>query len=452
MKNLRKNPSPRAYSRIKSPKTFTYERLKQMLKENPFDVVPDNELLEANEVIVEEEKKKLKAKSQLSLVKRALPYNLPPLQDKGKENQNGEEEIKPVAPERQRKQQMNGLVDQTREILLSQIKIDRKRKEIQRIKQLQKTEKAQIEKEISKIAETGNQYEMTANGIKAQLDRAHSEMERALIEKQEMQRTLKKKKDNIAKIKAEITKNEDIVFQSRNYAEFLKSMTPEGEDALKYFWNPEVLTNEMDKLEEENLFLIRKCREFEQQKERNIDMIKGDLEEAECELNQINEAAKKVTSIEPISFDKTQLFQSINEIEKERMKLARVVEKAYLKCFSIKAEMTPVMMLEKIENGLEKLYLQVQDITDHFVIEEQLKIDKQRREAARILKQQQSKKERKMKRDAAYERATKPVQKKMGRPLRTRILPVTFHRTDNKDRKLLDEKLQEEFLFGPIVL
>ena len=444
---LTKPHSPKKISRIKSPKTFTYEQIKMMLKQNPFEISNDEDL-HLNQILSQEKQNKSKQPHQ-SLVKRAVPNSLPKLQEKNI-TKNEEEVIKPVAPERQRRQQMHCYVDQTREILLTQIKIDRKRKEIKRIKQQQKTEKAIIENEVSKIAETNNQYEMTANGIKAQLTRARSEMERALLEKQEIQRILKHKQSSVAKIRAEITKNEDIVFASRNYAEFLKSLAPDDQNPLVYFKNPETLMKEMDQLEAENLFLIKKCQELEQEKDRAVEMIKEHLEEAEKEKMMMDEASRHVKQIDAIHFDTSQLSSDTDDVEKERVYLAKIVQSSYMKCFSNKAEMTPIMMLEKIENCLEKLYIQLEDVPLSFVLEEQSKIDKQRREELRILKQQHDNLEQKKKRDAAIARAKKPVQKKMGRRLNARMLPLVRNRKEHDDKKMQDEKLQEEFLFGPI--
>lgn len=448
-KALQKNTIPsiiskKAGSSIKSPKAITFEQIKQMLKQNPYNVPPDDQLLKIKEKQQEQERLRQMEMAHQSLVARNV-QGLPTLSEKTIEKKENQQ----IAGERQRRQDMHGFVNQTRDILIAQIKIDRKRNEIQRINQQQKTEKAIIENETSNLEVTRNQYEMTANGIKAQLQRAKTEMERALVEKAEIQRQLKMKRESVARIKSEITKNEDSVFAARNYKQFLESMTPEGEQPFEHFNKESVLTSDIEHLEEENLFLIKKCTEMETEKERGIQVMESNLAKATQEKDKMEEASNRVSLVDPIECDTTQLMKNTETIEEERVRLAKIVENAFIKCFSMKTDMNPVMMLERIENGLELLYKKQSEISESFVQEQQTLIDKQRREEARIARQQQKIKEQKKKMEAALERAQRPIKAKVGRPTRERVLPVTFQRKEDSG-KIQDEKLQEEFLFGPI--
>ena len=442
--------SPHNITRIKSPKIFSVEQINKLLKQNPYNLPSDDTLLQIREKNILENKKQMEKRAKTRIENRGFDA-LPNLSDKKKTILTKEEdEIKPVAPERQRRQQMSGYIDQTRDILLSQIKIDRKQKEIERIKQLQKTEKGIIQQEIAKIAETNNQYEMTMNSIKSQATRARSEMDQAINQKQRLQKQLKTLENSINKIRAEITKNEDIVFQYRNYHKFLQKLTPEGENTLLYFQNPEQLIQELDQIEKENLFLIQEIKEMERSRDRAVDEIRSSLNEANKEQEEINSRWKKVTKIDPLQFDNASVLKDVNIVDKELTRLTKIVRQSYTKCFTNKADLTPVMMLERMESGLEKLYQIASEIPDSFLLEEQSIIDKERREKQRVEKQKEKQRIQKMKTDAAIERSKQPVKKRTGRPLHSRMLPIVHTKVKNDDKRLLEEARQEELLFGPI--
>ena len=442
--------SPHNYAKIKSPKILSIDQINKLLKQNPYNLPSDDTLLQIREKNILENKKQLEKRAKTRIEYRGLDI-LPNLSEKKKSFLAQEEEtIKPVAPERQRRQQMSGYIDQTRDILLSQIKIDRKRKEIERIKQLQKTEKGIIQQEIAKIAETNNQYEMTMNSIKSQATRARSEMEQAINQKQRLQKQLKALENSISKIKAEITKNEDIVFQYRNYHKFLQKLTPEGENTQLYFQHPDQLIQELEQMENENLFLIQEIKDMERSRDRAVDEIRSSLSEASKEQEEIDAKWKKVTMVDPIDFDNSGVLRDVDAVDQELNRLTKIVKSSYSKCYSNKTDLTPVMMLERLENGLEKLYQIAAEIPDSFIIEEQAIIDKERREKQRVEKQKEKQRQQKMKIAAAVERSKKPVKKRTGRPLRARYLPIVHAKVKSDDQKLLDEAKQEQLLFGPI--
>ena len=442
--------SPHNLAKIKSPKVLSVSQINKMLKQNPYDLPSDDTLMQIRENSLLENKKQLKNRAQTRIEYRALG-SLPALNEKNQSFTTKQDDgIKPVAPERQRKQQMSGFVEQTRDILLAQIKIDRKRKEIERINQLHKTEKGIIQQQIAKIAETNNQYEMTANSIRAEAARARSDMEQAIAQKSQLQKSLKTLQNSVSKIKAEITKNEDIVFSFRNYRDFLQSLTPPGEDPIRFFQRPEQLIQELEQVEEENLSLIQEIKEMEHSEQRALDSIRDHLNKATQEKNQMEAAASHIPKVDALEFDNSSILKTVNETDLELKKLTKIVSTAYSRCFANKTDLSPVMMLERIENGLEKLYQMSEEIPNSFLIEEQAAIDKDRREKQRIGKQKEKDREQKMKIAAALERANKPVKKRTGRPLNTRVLPIVHTRVKKDDKRAQDEKMQEELLFGPI--
>lgn len=442
--------SPHMLKNPKSPKThLTMEHINQLIKKNPYNLPPDEKLLTINDENNERAKTDMRQRSRTRIEFRQ-PQNLPRLQSVHSVMGEPVDEIKPVATEHQRRQQMHGFVEQTRDILLAQLKIGRKSKEIERIMQQQLTEQGIIQTQIARIAETNNQYDMTSNSLKAELNRAKKECDKTLNEKKQLQRELKFKYDTIARIKAEITKNEDIVFSYRNYSEFLKSLTPSGENPLDRFQEPQTLLNEFEQLESDNLFLIQKCCELEQESDRAMEDIRKELTTAQEEKRKMENAEQKINPIAVLNCNDTAIQQDSRATDDELAQLSKYIQSAYVKCFGSKSDFGPTTMLERLENELEVLYKKIAELPPEFVNETQAHIEKARRDQARADRQAQKLLEQRRKTEQAIERANRPVTKKMGRPLKVRVLPMQLTHHVNDEKKAQDEKLQEELLFGPL--
>lgn len=425
------------------------EHISQLIKKNPYNLPPDEDLLSINDKNRQKAQSEMKQRSQTKIEYRSL-HNLPRLQSSHSVVQDVEDELKPVATEHQRRQQMHGFVEQTRNILLAQLKIDRKSKEMERIMQQQLTEQGIIQAQIAKIAETNNQYDMTSNSLKAELARAKKECEKALNERKQLQKDLKFKIDTIARIKAEITKNEDIVFAYRNYGDFLKSLTPPGEDPLQRFQSPQTLLNEFEQLESDNLFLIQKCCELEQETDRAMENLRKELTTAQEEKRKMEIAEQKINPIAAINASDSSIQHDAIQFDSELSTLTKYIQSTYVKCFGSKSDFGPTTMLERLENELEYLYKRIAELPPEFVLQTQAHIEKVRRDQARADRQQQKLLEQRRKTEQAIERANRPVTKRTGRPLRMRVLPMQLTHHVNDEKKILDEKIQEELLFGPI--
>jgi hypothetical protein len=103
--------------------------------------------------------------------------------------------------------------------------------------------------------------------------------------------------------------------------------------------------------------------------------------------------------------------------------IADRVKASYRACFHRESEMSPLRMLMVVEARLEQLATALETIDPAFVAHKQSEQEKKRREQHRIRKQIRQEEEQRMKMEHALARATRPIQKRSGRPLMPRTLP-----------------------------
>jgi hypothetical protein len=105
------------------------------------------------------------------------------------------------------------------------------------------------------------------------------------------------------------------------------------------------------------------------------------------------------------------------------------------------------MMLERLENELERMYAATVRLSPQYLAEKQMAIDRARREEQRRQKQKTQELEQQRKMKAALERSTQPIHQRVGRPINPRMLPMSLAHHD-VDMRQQDEQIQEELLFG----
>jgi hypothetical protein len=108
-------------------------------------------------------------------------------------------------------------------------------------------------------------------------------------------------------------------------------------------------------------------------------------------------------------------------------------------------------MLRQLEIQFEQFYKLLDSIAPEFIAAKTAQQTKSRRELQRHIKQIKQEAEQKVKMEQALYRATRPIQKRVGRPLMMRSL---LSRTDNGDAKALQAALREqarveELLYAP---
>ena len=423
---------------------------------NPFDLPPDQDLFQKRDSENQRMKEYKNHLSRQTLIQRSSLSKSPLYgagltisKSKRMNNESASEfYIAPPAPEHQRREQMHEFVEQKREIFLVQLLIDRKNKEIDRISQTRKTEKKNIADEEAKIAETTNQYKMSRNQIDAELTRGKKSMEDAIKKRTEISKQLKKMRANVSVIESEITKNEYMLESYRNYADFLKKLAPPNTEPMDVFKDPKQVLDELEKVEMDNLFLIQHCAELTEERENGLTHLNAEIDKTVAEKSSIEESMSKMKQVEEFTGPETIKSTSLDTT---LANLTRSVRKAYMECFKVNADISPLAMLERIEIGLEKMYTQSTTIDPKFLTERQSLRDKKRREEQRLAANKKKLEDQKKKAEAALARAKKPIKRRTGRPLNERVLPIKLKHTVDDKAKLEEEKAIDDFLFGEIV-
>ena len=420
---------------------------------NPFDLPKDQDLFARRD----EENQKIKEfQSKISkqtLVQRSAISKSPLLgagltiSKSRRSVAESTNELHAAAPEHQRREQMSDFVEQKREIFLVQLLIDRKVKEIDRISQTRKTEKKNIADEEAKIAETSNQYKMTRNQIDAELSRGKKSMDDAMKKRMEISKQLKKMRANVAIINSEISKNEEMLESYRNYANFLKKLSPPNKNPEDVFKEPKQVLDELEKVELDNLFLIQHCQELTEAAETGLTQLNTELQSTLQEKEAIQKSMNAMKQVE--EFKGPDVIKSVS-LDQNLAALSKSVRKAYIECFKVNADISPVSMLERIEIGLEKMYNMSQNIDPHFLAERQSLREKKRREEQRQASNKKKLEDQKKKAEAALARAKKPIKRRTGRPLNERVLPVKMHHSVDEKAKQEEERAVDDFLFGEI--
>ena len=328
--------------------------------------------------------------------------------------------------------------------------IDRKNQEIQRINneiQSKENEFNVLENEMFELAQ---KYKILTGRVEDELMKGRKQMEQTISERVTLQKRLKRQNINIEIIKSELSKNEDLLEHYKEYGEFISKFSKEN-----LLDDPDNLLKEFTAIEKENLFLIQECEAFQNEINRST-------EEPEKLLRAATDALERVTEMmnnsqeDKLLKDLKETYEgyskpvSTEAIDNEIQYLSKLVQQTYINCFGQDADLTALGRLERIENKLEEFYKDMNIVDPDFIHMKQSKFDKDRREEMRVALQKEKEQIQQEKKDQAYARATKPIKKKMGRPLMERSLPYHFERpNDEKIRKMLaEQKAQEEFLFG----
>ncbi|KAH0790385.1 hypothetical protein GPJ56_005681 [Histomonas meleagridis] len=381
---------------------------------------------------------------------------LPPLKSSPTNNKSNSDnlQIAPPPAERQQHQEMADFIQQKREVLLANLLIDRKEKEICRIQNLRKTEKKNLIQEESKIAETSNQYKMSTNQIEAELQRSKKAMDSAIHKKNDLLKELKKKKSLVDAMRHEISDNEESLDSYRKYDSFLKKLTPSGTEVFSYFCSPQVMLDELEKLENENLFLIQHCQSLNESQDTQLQNVQNAIETVS---NESNELSLLVTNIEDTISQEEFLTNSNDTVkecdllDRELKHLSDLVNKTYQHCFNERTDMNALIRLERIERELSKMYQEADRIDPNFMHKKQSEKNRNRRDIQRKENAERLSKEQQRKLDQAIQRAQMPIKKNNGRKLNERKLPIKMGKKIDLKKKKIEEQQYDEFLYGPIV-
>ena len=444
-------------------------------KANPYDMPDDKEVFKIrgieNDLKINEQKQFMKKPLMYRNCPSAASENLPSLLLSYEERMKKIEErnfspeereiqkmikafdpesnggVTPVPMEFKRNAKTKEYIDQKFQIFIVQLLINRKQKEIERIKQQQNSENAFFKDQESKIAETQNQYKMTINQLEAELSRLTKTADAAAKQKSELAASLKIKKARLQTIENEMVSNEETAKIYRIYHNFIKQIEIDY-DRETIFKNPQLILEILENLEEDNLFLFEKCAKLAQDQERIVNKITTEIDNTRNEDEKLKKETSNLQDVEIIEFNSSLRTPEVIALDDELARITVIVSEAYAECFGRSSDLSPLMMLERLENDLEVLYSQCNSIPEKDINENLNAKERERREKQRKEKQIQQQLELQAKNDAIIARAKMPIKRKTGRPLNKRYIPIKVVRQVRKNNA--EELYLENLLYGNI--
>jgi DNA-binding transcriptional regulator GbsR (MarR family) len=251
-------------------------------------------------------------------------------------------------------------------------------------------------------------------------------------------------------IRSAIVIHEGNLETRQRYERFLMLFCPEELELLEYFSAPEVLVQDLHRIENENLFLLERCEHLQNILGGVLKPIQDGLEteavqeaRAKQDLTQILKVERALQPVRGLS------QRQVDEIESEYARVVRLVEHASATCFGGETELSPMAVLEQFQSEFERLF-RLEAMVQRAVLEDkQAAKQKERREAQRKSKQAQFDLEQQKKLQQARERAAKPIPQKFKRPVVPRMVPVTekLSRSELDSLKKREERRLERLLY-----
>lgn len=381
------------------------------------------------------------------------PFSAQLTPDQSSVSTSRDEEIDNSTIKRQRKLTMHEFVDEKREIYRLQLFIDKKNKDIQNFSEYIGKNEKKIEDKKSKIESLSDQYKRAGIQIEAALARRRKYADIAARKTSEKRRELQQFKNSCEMLESDIIKKEALLETYQRYQHFLKLFVPEDNTLEKYFSSSKVLINDLQRIEDENLFLIQECNHLINSLNESSTFAQNELASAD---NLNSEALHRLSLIETVVPFNNQFTpiqeQTILSNEEELQQLSDMVKKTYESCLNPEIDMKPMTMLERIEMRFEKMYQMLVYVDPKFIEEKQAAKLKLRRDQQRKMKQEKQQLEQKLKTDQAIERAKKPIPQKYGRQLNERIIPIKIQVHDGEKERAKQREIEREMnlLYGEI--
>jgi hypothetical protein len=343
-------------------------------------------------------------------------------------------EVKPVlpdAPHSARQLRPSMIVLDKREVFMAEVMVQRKREEIARLSAEIEAAEAKLSESERQMADMSNELKMTSIQMEAAVARAQKATQSAEKKRLELQRECQLLKQRLAIIRSGISKSRDQLDAYRQYRKFLLMLTPEGDSLEDFYRNPSKLIQELDRLEETNLFLIRESHGLQGQIDRNIRKVNTQMSMTDANLAEMQDIHDQIPVL--AEFTDTLREGSVKyseQIESELVFLTERIAHTHSRCLGNARGMPALLMLERIEAALEDLYNRLQRVKPQFAEAKQKKKDEARLEQQMVAAAEKKVAEQKLKYDQAVERAQMPIKKRTGRPPVKRMLPIALQRAD----------------------
>ena len=364
------------------------------------------------------------------------------------------------------KTDLHDFIAQKREIFLSQLAIDTKREELQRLERLEIEEEKTLKEKEAEINLFKTQFTNFLEHDGKQTMLARQEAENKAKERIELSLQIKQISNEISSVRNEIAHQDERLAECEQYKNFLDSLTPpdwkKAHPNEVYFTDPEQLLTIIRSMEEQNMFLIRHCQEAEEMVERYRQKFSNLLEERDGAIVEKTEQYKVVSDALKQSQERNRQYTANKNFrtgaelsEEQQAHLHEKIAKFYSTLgFDSTSTSDTVAMLVKMEDLLHTLEKDLKDIDPYIVKKKAQERDTERREKLRLENQRKQKEIQYEKRARTLAQAKQPIKYKTGRPLVPRNVPkrgISKQEQEEKARQAaLEEAKMQELLYGDI--
>lgn len=449
-----KHPKPIVRNQFKGP--------------NPFSLPTSTDLYQQREEAEQERKRQFKAKKNLTTVQRAITTapnsSRRAIRDNYKERMKVDDlwkegDVKPVAEIRQKQQHTTQLIQQQREIFLTNLLISRHEQEIERIMNQKEAKGNRLAALDVELKESQNIMKTSTSQNENIRERYHQRYIEQCARKNKLMDEVKAKKSKLQQMGTEITKLEEVLAQYQAYDNLLQEIShmtgerPKTIDEFMVFF---------DKLENEDLFIVQHVDTMQAKTEETDFEIDAQIKKVEKSIQELNEQIEKLDKLKDNddSSDIPIQGKPAPHLDKESSYLQKHIGATFRQCFkTTEADQSQsvvgqnsLTMLTMIESQIEEM-TRVFKTIDPAIATKKLKLlTERKRKEQREANQLKKELDQKRKIDQMKERATKPIKKSDGRPLVSRI---QITRTKSKDpekreKELLEKARIENLLFGSI--
>ncbi|OHT13728.1 hypothetical protein TRFO_16051 [Tritrichomonas foetus] len=464
--------------------------VKNPLKEpNPFALPTSTDIYQQRDDAEDIKKKKFKKKQNMTIMQRALPEQ--PVSSRRTMRKNYEkkinmdlyrddDEVKPVGELRQRQQHTNQLIQEQRELFLSNLLISRHKQEIERLQNQKETKENKLNSIENDFREQQNIMKTSSNQNENTRNRYRKRYEEQLKRRIEVGNQVKKKKQQISAMETEITKLEETLSTYQGYDILLQDIARTNGERPK---TTEEFLNFFDKLENEDLFIVQhvdsmraKTEETEAEIDITISKIEENLKEIDLQIesllsDMVNEQESNQVAGSPnektggISNNFQNNISNKNKSRNDQLDikgkhLQKQIGDIFRQCFksndpdqnSIIFGQNSLSMLSLIETQIESMTRVIKQVDPLFIAKKLKLFNEKKRKEQREANQRKKELEQKRKIDQMKERATKPVKRKDGRPLvnKVMIMKITKKDPEERQRELMEKARIEELLYGNI--
>lgn len=411
-------------------------------RSNPFALPPTSELFffREDELKKKEEKNRI---SRLSLVERQNLIEPPiPQYLLQKMTQVPTKKNEKKKTRRVRSQRTAEFISEKREIYLTQLLIDKKEQEIDKIKKQMEKGDELITNTVENMVQISSKMKNANASIETKLSQQRKATELALHNRVEMSEKFLVQVNNISIIKSELTKNQDLLQLYRQYYNFMKTIVPDDKSPEDFYEVPTFIEDALNDIEQDNLFLLQHAQHIEELINRGHVNLEEEIINTQNLVDALSDRIEKLIPLPELNIEPSQAdVKKVQETEEELTYLSQLISMTFQKCFHEEPNLGAVAMLTKLEDTLEQMYRELKLVDPDFVHLKQQEINKERRNIARIKMQSEKEKLLQIKKEAALARATKPVKKKLGRPLVSRTVPQRNIKKDqDKELELIRRK------------